>query len=548
MDPAIPGPSGLQQRVDISLTDERLDSDTDEDDPVQQIVDSGDSDVFTEDDDDPDIYTAAPQWTITTSGMRPLQFIRTDTLLVPVPGEGKPIDWFNLLLDNVLLEDICKNTNKYAFEVLFKPTLQPQSRINKWKDFTVGELKIFIGLVLHMGTVRLNRLQDYWKTSYLFDFKCFRNSMSRDRFLAIMRCLHFVTPSESRDKSESIKKISPIVDYFNNKMIQIYYPQKELSIDEAMILWRGRLMFRQYVKGKRHKYGVKLYTLCEHQGLILKFFVYAGSQDKVVGGVGHTEKVVMHLLKEKLGNGHSVYMDNFYNSFSLSARLLANKTYTTGTLRQDRKHIPPEVKTANLKTGETIARYGNSVMIGKWKDKRTVFYISTEHENEMTEFIDKRQNIKVKPLPIVKYNAFMSGVDRADQMLSYYPCEHKTIRWYKKIFVHIIQMLLLNSHALHNMYQNKLSLYDYRLQVIESLLPVPQQAIESPGQRRLRQAAHKCVKSNERDKRNRLKRKTCRMCWKNHKKDNKTAYLCETCVDKPGLCLGECFEAYHDNL
>lgn len=27
------------------------------------------------------------------------------------------------------------------------------------------------------------------------------------------------------------------------------------------------------------------------------------------------------------------------------------------------------------------------------------------------------------------------------------PCKHKTMRWYRKISVHILQMLLLNSHA-----------------------------------------------------------------------------------------------------
>lgn len=37
---------------------------------------------------------------------------------------------------------------------------------------------------------------------------------------------------------------------------------------DCPVLWRGRLRFRQYIKGKRHKYGVKLYTLTEHQGFL----------------------------------------------------------------------------------------------------------------------------------------------------------------------------------------------------------------------------------------------------------------------------------------
>lgn len=53
------------------------------------------------------------------------------------------------------------------------------------------------------------------------------------------------------------------MDHFNNKMNTIYCPGKELSLDESMVLWRGRLLFRQYIKNKRHKYGIKLYVLAE---------------------------------------------------------------------------------------------------------------------------------------------------------------------------------------------------------------------------------------------------------------------------------------------
>lgn len=38
----------------------------------------------------------------------------------------------------------------------------------------------------------------------------------------------------------------------------------------------------------------------------------------------------------------------------------------------------------------------------------------------------------------------MSGVDRQDQMLGYYPSERKTIRWYEKMFIHYMSMLLFD--------------------------------------------------------------------------------------------------------
>ena len=49
----------------------------------------------------------------------------------------------------------------------------------------------------------------------------------------------------------------------------------------------------------------------------------------------------------------------------------------------------------------------------------------------------------------IKYNQFMSGVDRQDQMLAYYTCEHKTMRWYKIVGIHILQMMMLNIYCLY---------------------------------------------------------------------------------------------------
>lgn len=122
--------------------------------------------------------------------------------------------------------------------------------------------------------------------------------------------------------------------------------------------------------------------------------MHAEAADTTVGGKGLTEKMALHLMKEKLNLGHTVYMDNFYNSYKLASKLLAKKTY--GTLHVDGKFIPQDLKLVTLKKGEAIARYGNGVMIAKCKNKRIVSYISTEFENEMVDFTIKWKVIKKK--------------------------------------------------------------------------------------------------------------------------------------------------------
>lgn len=546
-----------QQTMDIEpvpstsrdLEQNYSDSDASSHMSTDNVVNTDDELFVTDSDDDIDADVSPPVWSIHTSGLKHIEFRREEKFLIPLPGQGRPIDFFNVMLDDIVLDNIAKFTNRNAIQVfLNSATLTPKSRITKWKDVTVPELKIFFALMIHTGTYKLNRLNDYWKTHWLFtegQRTVFARYMSRDRFLCILRCLNFEDKNVNF-ANERIAKIQFFVDYFNSKMEYVFYPQRELSLDESMVLWRGRLIFRQYLKGKKHKYGIKLYTLSDPHGLILRFMIYCGVLDDL-GGKGHAANVVLKLMERKLGVGHSLFMDNYYNSFMLASKLLSKDTYCTGTLRIDRKHSPVDVKTAVLKKGETIARYSEGVCIGKWKDKRVVHYISTEYENEMVQFINNRDQIREKPLPIVKYNGFMKGVDRGDMMLAYYPIERKTLRWYKKLGIHILHMILLNSHTLHNIHifnagSRRIPFYDFRMSVLECLLPKPAEPVPFLP---LRGTDHTLSVLGPRPgKPNAAKKKDCRICTKNGKRKT-SKYFCEACPGQPGLCPGPCFDTFH---
>ncbi|XP_026465869.1 abscisic acid and environmental stress-inducible protein-like, partial [Ctenocephalides felis] len=49
-----------------------------------------------------------------------------------------------------------------------------------------------------------------------------------------------------------------------------------------MVPWRGRLGFRQYIPGKRHKYGVKLYKLCLSEGYTHNIEIYADKNGTMI--------------------------------------------------------------------------------------------------------------------------------------------------------------------------------------------------------------------------------------------------------------------------
>jgi hypothetical protein len=44
------------------------------------------------------------------------------------------------------------------------------SRLNGWKDVTI--VKVFLGILFHMGTIQMSYLLDYWRTDPLLKIGC----------------------------------------------------------------------------------------------------------------------------------------------------------------------------------------------------------------------------------------------------------------------------------------------------------------------------------------------------------------------------------------
>ena len=95
------------------------------------------------------------------------------------------------------------------------------------------------------------------------------------------------------------------------------------------------------------------------------------------------------------------------------------------------------------------------VVVLKWKDKRDVHATSNVHTPELTETTNRHGKELVKPNVVIDYNENMSGIDRSDQMLSYHSSLRKTVRWYKKVGVHILEMLLVNAHYVYSKYSGE---------------------------------------------------------------------------------------------
>jgi len=86
-----------------------------------------------------------------------------------------------------------------------------------------------------------------------------------------------------------------------------------------------------------------------------------------------TVAVVLELLGPLFGRGHTLWIENFFNTPELARKLkIKDSTDCVGTLKLNRKNISKEVKDKKLKKGEIIARHLGPVTVLKWRDKRNV--------------------------------------------------------------------------------------------------------------------------------------------------------------------------------
>ena len=198
-----------------------------------------------------------------------------------------------------------------------------------------------------MGLVAIPTYKSYWSTNRLYKNKLFKSVMTRDRFTSIMCFLNF--GEEPVYEDDRLGKIRFLINHLNATVPEIFIPHKELSLDESMMLWRRRLVFQQYIKNKRHKYGGKFFELCTNDGFVLRADIYSGQKFQDPQFLGQKGAVVLRLMDPYLDKGHHLFTDNWYNSVALTKYTNLRKTYITGTLRADREHTATDGMKKKLK-------------------------------------------------------------------------------------------------------------------------------------------------------------------------------------------------------
>ena len=169
--------------------------------------------------------------------------------------------------------------------------------------------------------------------------------MVRDRFELLLMFWHFSDNNKYHPNQDRLFKLKPRLDLLKARFKLVCIPGAVITIDETMIPWRGRLLFKQYIPDKAHKYGVKMYKLAATNGYTWNYSIYTGGQDPMAG-LGHAETIVMNSLDGLLGCYRTVVADNFFTSISLAKSLLATRYIPYWNIEKKlyriRKRIPSE--------------------------------------------------------------------------------------------------------------------------------------------------------------------------------------------------------------
>lgn len=344
-----------------------------------------------------------------------------------------PVDAFRLIIDQGFVRHIQKCTVDYAriSEPLF--------------DVTEDELEAFIGLLYLRGFMSAKNFPMHLMWSKMYGCAAFNQTMSRNRYEQIKKYIRFDVRAtrQERVKNDKFCLLSWVLARFNDNSQKCYIPEESLTIDEQLYPTKARCRFTQYMPNKPDKFGIKFWVLAELSSkYCLNIKPYTGKDDERMDSLG--THVVMSLMQPYFQRGYNVTTDNFFTSRDLAEKLLQKRTSLVGTIRMNRREIPPST---SLKMHESVFYTSGSLNLVKYQAKphKTVAILSTLHKGASCQTDGKR-----KPESILYYNSNKCGVDMLDSMCRQMSTKAATRRWTLSVFFNILDMAGINAWIIFN--------------------------------------------------------------------------------------------------
>jgi hypothetical protein len=343
-----------------------------------------------------------------------------------------------------MLDIICSHTNEEAERVYSEWNMQNQDKEQKvWKPVSTVEVRAFIGVLIMAGSLRCNNqhVKEMWGTKEDIRRPIFTAAMGRERFLSIYRFLRFDDKSTrvTRREHDRLAAIREIWDMFVANCKHAFVPYEHITVDEQLVSFRGKCPFRQYMKSKPAKYGIKIWLAADSKSsYCYNMQVYCGKSLTGEREKNQGERVVLDLIEPLAGSGRGVTTDNFFTSVSLAEKLLEKNLTLVGTLRKNKPDIPALLTVSKgREINSSLFLFSEKVTVVSYvpKKNKMVLLLSTQHADGQLSADPPN-----KPQIIMDYNMTKGGVDNADKLVGEKTCARKTLRWPFRIFMKCVYM------------------------------------------------------------------------------------------------------------
>lgn len=116
----------------------------------------------------------------------------------------------------------------------------------------------------------------YWDSDEFFGVEGFKKTIPKHHFMTLGKYLHLVDPA-AEDRNDLLCKVRPLVTRLEQKFAEAYIPGKNITVDEGLVKFNGRLSFKQYMPMKPDKFGIKVWLLADADTYYVpRFQVYLG--------------------------------------------------------------------------------------------------------------------------------------------------------------------------------------------------------------------------------------------------------------------------------
>ena len=466
-----------------------------------------------------------------------------------ITSESTPLSVLLLFFAEIITLLVVE-TNRYYHQFLENSDdgLSPE------REVTEAEMFAFLALTLQMGHTVQGRLEDYWTNMEQLCTPFYRQMMARARYCHILRFLHFTDNNRHGfDRTDDqLWKIRDLFEIIRTNFSKFYNPSEHLAIDEVIVKFKGRMVFKKYIQKKSNHFGIKMFKLCDSTGYTYDMNVYLGKDgQRAAQHLTATRNTVANLTRGVEGFGHKLYMNNFFSSPDLYDDLAQKKIFCCGTVRLHRKGMPKDLKpkTLRLKRGDIRVRTRGDLTALVWKDKRDMCLLTNIHNPPREgNYCDEHGNA-IKPTIVADYNRHMGHIDNADGMANSYTASRRTWKWTKKLFFHLLDLAIINSYILlSSCGGKKISHRDFRLTLIGEMLarsghePRPSFPVGRPGPASANIGRLDTRQNKHWPGRN-PKGRCCRVCSARGVKRT-VVFKCVKC--DVALCVDQsCFEDYH---